>query len=167
MISTTRTFETSAPRLSAFPAIDRSAWLSGACYLLGFHLAVTPAMRQDILSGGAGAAIMVAGVVVFFVAVALIQRHMSLKLRASTFGVPRRLVTDGVFRLSRNPIYVAFLLPLLTFGYYSWLAALLAITVYVVGMTRFVIAREERHLATVFGSEYAAYFRSTPRWLIV
>jgi len=76
------------------------------------------------------------------------------------------LVTDGPFRYSRNPLYLA------TLGLYGgvtllvdavWPALLL---VPLLAVLRWgVIAREERYLEAKFGDEYRAYKARVRRWL--
>ena len=77
-----------------------------------------------------------------------------------------RLVTGGVFRFSRNPIYLGDLLILAAVA--VWLGqignvALLAVFVWYID--RFQIRPEERALSTLFGAEYAAYCARVRRWL--
>ncbi|MCH9807399.1 MAG: isoprenylcysteine carboxylmethyltransferase family protein [Alphaproteobacteria bacterium] len=144
--------------------VDSSSWISWACYSVGFVLAASPSAAQDMRGGGLGVAVLLTSVAAFFIATLLIQRHMRLSLAASSFGHPAQLVTDGVFRYSCNPIYVAFLLPLLSLGYYSPVAAFVASLTYIAAMTVFVIKPEERVLGEEFGAEYQAYKAQTPRW---
>ena len=76
------------------------------------------------------------------------------------------LITDGPFRFSRNPGYLA-----LTFLYAGlaividnlWVVALLVPTLVV--MHYGVITREERYLERKFGEEYLGYRASVRRWL--
>ena len=144
--------------------IDVSSWISWACYTVGFYLAATPQAVGELRAGGPAAVVLISAVAAFFACTAMIQKHMLLSLRASTFGHPKRLVTDGVFRYSRNPIYVAFLLPLASLACLSPLAAFVGICLYLVAMTRFVIQPEERVLNGEFGNAYRDYKRSVPRW---
>src|SRR5215207_3988757 len=76
------------------------------------------------------------------------------------------LVTGGVFRLTRNPMYLSLLLYLLAWAAYlsSWLALLL-LPAFVLYINRFQIRPEERALSSLFGSEYAAYKGRVRRWL--
>lgn len=144
--------------------IDLSSWISWACYAAGFYIAATPAAADELRAGGPAAFLLVGAVVAFFATAAMIQQHMHLSLRASTFGHPVRLVTDGVFRYSRNPIYVAFLMPLASLACMSVLAAGAACIAYIAAMTLLVIMPEERVLAGEFGSAYADYVARVPRW---
>ncbi len=164
-LDTATRFEADTLMARTIGRIDLSSWISWACYAVGFFIAAGPAAVEGLRSGGPGAYLMIIAVVAFFAATAMIQQHMQLSLRASTFGHPKRLVTSGVFRYSRNPIYVAFLLPLLSLGYMSPMAALVSCLLYIVLMTAFVIIPEERVLAREFGSDYREYRARTPRWL--
>jgi protein-S-isoprenylcysteine O-methyltransferase Ste14 len=79
---------------------------------------------------------------------------------------PRRLVTPGLYRLTRNPMYVGVLLVLageaLIFGAAG--LALYALVVAVAFHLRVVLA-EEPALRRSFGPDYEAYCRRVPRWL--
>jgi protein-S-isoprenylcysteine O-methyltransferase Ste14 len=76
------------------------------------------------------------------------------------------LATDGLYRLSRNPIYLGFAITYvgLAIAMDSVVAlALLVPCLWVVD--RFVIQREERYLAAKFGADYDAYRARVRRWL--
>jgi protein-S-isoprenylcysteine O-methyltransferase Ste14 len=76
------------------------------------------------------------------------------------------LVIRGVYRYTRNPMYVGLLLTLLAWAVF--LAnpfAVLWIAVYVLYITRFQIIPEERVLASLFGAEYDAYKGRVRRWV--
>lgn len=92
--------------------------------------------------------------------------------RARTTVHPQRpdtasaLVRSGIFRHSRNPMYVGILLVLAGWGYHLGnVGALLLLPVFVVYMNRFQIRVEERALLVIFGAEYTDYMRSVRRWL--
>jgi protein-S-isoprenylcysteine O-methyltransferase Ste14 len=77
-----------------------------------------------------------------------------------------RLVTSGIYRRTRNPMYVADVVMLL--GIAVWLGsvpALLPVAAFVAFIDRVQIAAEERALAELFGEPYAAYRREVRRWL--
>ena len=76
------------------------------------------------------------------------------------------IVHSGVYRISRNPMYVGFLFILL--GWCIFLSNLIAfvfLPFYVLYMNRFQIIPEEHILATKFGDEYMTYKQSVRRWL--
>lgn len=81
-------------------------------------------------------------------------------------GKSSALVADGVFRYSRNPMYLALLLALLAWALYlASLWALLLVVVFPLWMNRFQIVPEERALRQAFGDEFDAYCRRVRRWI--
>jgi protein-S-isoprenylcysteine O-methyltransferase Ste14 len=81
-------------------------------------------------------------------------------------GKASRLVTDGVFRFSRNPMYLGLLLVLI--GWAVLLASASAWIVpplFAIGITHLQIIPEEQALVGLFGDEYVAYQRSVARWV--
>jgi protein-S-isoprenylcysteine O-methyltransferase Ste14 len=76
------------------------------------------------------------------------------------------LVTSGVYRWTRNPMYLGLLLMLL--GWSAWLsnaAALALVGGFVIFLDRFQIRPEERALESRFGREFGAYKARVRRWL--
>jgi len=77
-----------------------------------------------------------------------------------------KLVTGGVFRWSRNPIYLGDLLILAALAVWlGQIANLALLPAFVAYIGRFQIRAEERALAARFGAEYAAYRARVRRWL--
>lgn len=76
------------------------------------------------------------------------------------------LVTGGIYRLSRNPMYVALLLLLVGFGFrLQNLPSLLFVPLFILYMNRFQIKPEEEVLLKKFGEEYREYTSDVRRWL--
>jgi len=76
------------------------------------------------------------------------------------------LVVSGVYRISRNPMYVGALLVLVGWAVYlSHPMPALFLPVFVIYMNRFQIAPEERMLLGKFGVEYEIYKKTVRRWL--
>ncbi len=76
------------------------------------------------------------------------------------------IIRDGIFRFSRNPIYVSALLLQLGIALLMnnlWIVLLVPVTKLV--LDRYVIAREEAYLERAFGDVYASYKRDVRRWL--
>jgi protein-S-isoprenylcysteine O-methyltransferase Ste14 len=76
------------------------------------------------------------------------------------------LVTGGVYRFTRNPMYVGLLFVLVAWAVFlvnPW--TLLGPVLFVAYMNRFQIKPEERALVTLFGEQYAAYAAKVRRWL--
>ena len=76
------------------------------------------------------------------------------------------IVMDGPFRYSRNPIYLSFVLTVISlpliFGYY-WGAILSPITMD--AYNRLIIEREETYLERRFNQKYLDYKSRVRRWL--
>ncbi len=76
------------------------------------------------------------------------------------------LVSSGVYRVTRNPMYVGLLFLLIAWALYlssAW--ALLGPLAFVLYMNRFQIGPEERVLGVLFGDEFAEYKKKVRRWL--
>ena len=141
--------------------IDLSAWISGVSFALGAVLAGP----SQLLAAVNQTAFVSASYTMFLVIVVAIQRHMRLKATATTFGTPLKLTTTGIFKFTRNPIYLAFVLPLASLAILSVPASVIAIAFYMAAMTLTVIPREEKNLARIFGQPFADYARKTRRWI--
>jgi len=105
-----------------------------------------------------GQGISIAGVVAF--------RRARTTVNPVKASLASALVIRGVYRYTRNPMYVGLLLTLLAWALF--LANTLAVpwvVVYVLYITRFQIIPEERVLASLFGTAYEAYKGRVRRWV--
>jgi protein-S-isoprenylcysteine O-methyltransferase Ste14 len=76
------------------------------------------------------------------------------------------LVASGVYTLTRNPMYLGFLLLLLGWGIFlSNALAFLLLPAFILYMNRFQISPEEKALASLFGEEFVSYASRVRRWL--
>jgi protein-S-isoprenylcysteine O-methyltransferase Ste14 len=76
------------------------------------------------------------------------------------------LVSGGVYRFTRNPMYLGWALTLFAWALYLGnLLALTALPMFVWYITRFQIAPEERILLSLFGSEFVSYTAKVRRWV--
>jgi protein-S-isoprenylcysteine O-methyltransferase Ste14 len=76
------------------------------------------------------------------------------------------LVSSGVYRVTRNPMYVGLSFQLVAWAVFlssAW--ALLGPVAFVLYIGRFQITPEERALAKLFGSEFTDYQAKVRRWL--
>jgi protein-S-isoprenylcysteine O-methyltransferase Ste14 len=81
-------------------------------------------------------------------------------------GSVRQLVTSGVYRLTRNPIYLGFLLMVIGLPLNSGLYwGLVMAPFYVFVMNRLIIQHEEAYLERKFGKVYTGYTSRVRRWL--
>lgn len=76
-----------------------------------------------------------------------------------------KLITNGIYKFTRNPMYLGMLLFLLAFGLKLGNAFNTIIAAgFVSYMNRFQIKPEEEVLAKMFGKEYNIYCKLTRRW---
>lgn len=109
--------------------------------------------------------IAIAGVVVTLLGVASFRRAKTTvnPMKPETSS---SLVVSGIYRRTRNPMYLGFLLIML--GWAFWLSNTLAFVVlpgFVLYMNRFQIGPEERALASRFGPDFIAYKGRVRRWI--
>lgn len=78
------------------------------------------------------------------------------------------IVTDGIYRYTRNPMYVSMVLLMVAISVLIsniWIFALTP--AFAIVMQKGVIEREERYLEKKFGSEYTDYKKRTRRWILI
>jgi protein-S-isoprenylcysteine O-methyltransferase Ste14 len=81
-------------------------------------------------------------------------------------GAASSLVVSGIYRYSRNPMYLGLLLILVGWAWYlSNALAFLLLPGFILYMNRFQIEPEERALASLFGEAFMAYKARVRRWL--
>jgi len=152
-----RLLELKVPPPIVFLLMAGLSWLaSRVAPTLGFVLPHRNAMSVALL---------VAGVCVAMLGVASFRRARTtlnpLKPEKSS-----ALVMSGVYRYTRNPMYLGLLLVLL--GWLSYLAnglAFVFLPAFILYMNRFQINPEERVLVSIFGQEFTAYRAKARRWL--
>jgi protein-S-isoprenylcysteine O-methyltransferase Ste14 len=107
---------------------------------------------------GAGAIVALAGVAAF--------RRARTTVDPTTPEAASAIVASGIYRRSRNPMYLGFMLMLA--GWSAFLAnplAMLLLPAFIVYMNRFQIVPEERALSAKFGAKYRDYMRQARRWI--
>ena len=122
-----------------------------------FSLGGAPALKY------AGTALVLAGFMVIGVAAASFHRAGT---HLEPWKPTARIVSHGIFRYSRNPIYVAFCL--LQVGTGLWLDNGWTVVTFPVSaalLFRVAIKREEAYLEHKFGKEYLDYKQAVRRWL--
>ncbi len=122
-----------------------------------------PGWMAGTAARGIGWLLLAAGVGLAMAGLGLLRRRGTTVV---PFRRPARLISDGPFALSRNPIYLA-----VTAAYCgtallagrAWPLVLLAGPL--VLLHRVVIPFEERRLRAAFGEAYGAYCRRVRRWI--
>ena len=136
-----------------------------ACVMTAAAMA-TPALSLDApVLWWAGGAIILAGVAV------CVGGVLAFRLAGTTVDPTRpdkasALVRSGIYRFTRNPMYLGFLLLLVGLGVLlGHPAALIIALAFVPYMNRFQIEPEEEAQARLFGEEFERFRCEVRRWL--
>ncbi|MGJ8669625.1 MAG: methyltransferase family protein [Oceanococcus sp.] len=126
---------------------------------------VLPALHVEL----PGAAPIVAGLALLGVSISLMG-VMAFRSAGTTVD-PRNpdqsatLVVRGIYRFSRNPMYVGFFLVMCAWGMLlSNLVCIVFLPAFVMYMNRFQIAPEEKHMREKFGEAFNRYTKQVRRW---
>ena len=75
------------------------------------------------------------------------------------------LVTNGIFKYSRNPMYFGMVLILISTGIkFNFYGGILMIVIFICFITYFQILPEERAMLKLFGKDFINYKNKTRRW---
>jgi protein-S-isoprenylcysteine O-methyltransferase Ste14 len=153
---------TTLPDKSGVPVAPPILYLAALLAAIGLDALWPIAPMPPALSSGGGWALVTIGAVL---GVACVVRFRRAGTGIPTYRPTTTLVTDGLYRYSRNPIYVglaAFYLGLALLAGSWWGFILLPV---IVGVVHYiVIAREEAYLERKFGDAYRAYKARVRRW---
>ncbi|MBY4675233.1 methyltransferase family protein [Marinobacterium arenosum] len=96
-------------------------------------------------------------------------KRLFKKLNANimTFDEPTVLVTEGVYKYTRNPMYLGFAIAMLGFSVLmgAAISSFLLTVVFVFLTDRWYIAFEEQMMRRKFGQDYEKYCRKVRRWI--
>ena len=82
------------------------------------------------------------------------------------FEEVNKLVTSGIFKYSRNPMYLGMLMIVLSTSiFYLNIYSILTPLLFMLWINKFQIKREEEFLIEKFGDEYLSYKKKTRRWI--
>ena len=113
----------------------------------------------------AAAALVLAGLLLALVGVLQFRRARTT-VNPMSPAKASALVSSGIYRRSRNPMYLG--MALLLLGVAAWgstLAGYLLVLAFCWFLTRFQIIPEERALLAAFGQEFAQYMARVRRWI--
>jgi protein-S-isoprenylcysteine O-methyltransferase Ste14 len=135
--------------------------------LLMITLAALQARYLPMIDAGqpgriAGTVLIVGGLFIFTAALLQFRRHRTTVMPRET---PVAMIDSGIYRLSRNPIYLADTLFLAGAALWWDAASLLLVPLFVMIITRRFILGEEAVLRAVFGAAFDRYTAQTRRWL--
>ena len=102
----------------------------------------------------------------FLLGIGALNEFRKARTTLDPHGSVKKMVTTGIYRFTRNPIYLGFLLMVigvpLNFGLY-W--GIVMAPFYIVLMNRLIIEREEAYLEKKFKDTYTNYKSQVRRWL--
>ena len=120
---------------------------------------------ESALQAPVAGVLLIVGLLMMFVAVA---SFVAAKTTVNPLRPSRAssLVTTGIFRISRNPMYLGDLLVLAALA--VWLGNVVNVVLlvfFIWYINRYQIIPEERALTNLFGENYVAYCSRIRRWL--
>ena len=141
--------------------------VTAVCALMMWFLArAFPSLDVDVPARIPAAATLLIISVVIGLAALLGFRRAKTTINPLTPHASSTLVVRGIYRWSRNPMYLAMFLVLISWAcIVSNGAALAMLPLFVVTLNRLQIEPEERALHARFGAEFENYRRKVRRWL--
>ena len=139
---------------------------AGMAFTLGILVSAAAALHATLTGGRGhplvGALVAIAGAAIVIVAQVQMGRAWRVGVRP---GDAPLFVRHGLFKFSRNPIFVGMALiglgvALTAWTWWSWLA----LAVFCIACS-VQVSIEERHLEESFGDQYRVYRRRVPRWI--
>jgi protein-S-isoprenylcysteine O-methyltransferase Ste14 len=101
-----------------------------------------------------------------YISVVAEKSFRDARTTVTPFAESSILVTNGMYRISRNPMYLGFILILIGIAIMMRsLTPFAIIPVFLVVIEKRFVTTEERMLAEKFGRQYTDYKRKTRRWL--
>ena len=138
-----------------------------AACALGMWLAARflPTLAVPAMPRWLAVALAIAGFLVAAAGIAAFRRA-GTTTNPMTPDAASQIVTGGIYRITRNPMYLGLALVLAAWALeLGNLGALALVAGFVLYMTRFQVIPEERALAARFGPAYDAYRSRVRRWL--
>ena len=94
------------------------------------------------------------------------KRFAKVKTNIKTFDKPDKLLTDGLYKYSRNPMYLGFVIALLgVWLLLGSLSPLLLVLIFIFITNTVYISFEEKMMGDTFGELYFTYKNKTRRWI--
>jgi len=151
------TLDLRIPPVALSLLIAVAMWLASEQFP-SMSLAIPGRLIISIALCGIGIVFAVAGVIAF--------RAAKTTVNPTRPGAASTLVSSGIYRFSRNPMYVGFLFALSSWAcFLAHVLGFILLPAFVIYMNRFQISPEERALSSKFGKHFATYTQSVPRWL--
>jgi protein-S-isoprenylcysteine O-methyltransferase Ste14 len=130
-------------------------------YVLGYFIRLPFTIPQIIQYFGLALTL-----IGFLLGIGAFMEFRKARTTVDPHGSTKHLVTSGIYRFTRNPIYLGFLLMVIGLPLNSGLIwGLVLAPFYMMTMSRLVIEREEAYLEKKFKNQYTNYTSRVRRWL--
>lgn len=85
----------------------------------------------------------------------------------NTFDKPINIITTGIYKYSRNPMYLGMAIALAGFAllYQGSISSFVIFVLFLLISDYWYIRYEEKQMANTFGEEYTKYCKFTRRWI--
>ena len=135
--------------------------LLALCWGLSWLFPLQPGL--GLIGKVAGFLVVSVGIFLLIIATGL---FMARKTTVMPTRAPDKLVTEGIYSITRNPMYLGMLLILSGFPLImDTIIGLICPAIFFFIMDRIVIPREENVVEGVFGEAYLGYKSHTRRWI--
>lgn len=152
-----RVLDLKVPPLAAGALLAALMWLVSRL-VPGFNFVFPGREFLALILAIAGAMIILLGVASF--------RRAKTTINPMKPELSSALVISGIYKLSRNPMYLGFLLVLASWAVFlSNALAFVFVPAFIFYMNRFQIEPEEKALAAKFNQEFVDYKSRVRRWL--
>ena len=152
-----RSLELKIPPVAVFLVFGGLMWVIASA-LPAVTLSVPGAAIVAAVLAAIGAALGISGILAF--------RHHGTTVHPTYPDKASAVVSEGVYRFTRNPMYLG--LAMLLLAWAAWLGNLVSavfVPSFIAWMTRFQIRPEERALLEKFGPAFRDYTESVRRWM--
>lgn len=100
---------------------------------------------------------------ILVISVLKFRRH---RTNIEAFREPNNLITSGIFAITRNPIYIGFLIAIIGAAFYfNQPLAFVFVPVFFLLADLWYIPHEEKDATRIFGQEFEAYKKRVRRWI--
>lgn len=124
-----------------------------------------PPIKMFSITTIIGSLMIVLALIIFVKASRAIKKH---KTTIFPDGIPSFLVEEGIFQLSRNPIYLAMIIVMIGISIVCQnIAGLVFPVIFYSWINKRWIFEEERNLKKAFGKKYLDYCTKVPRWFLL
>jgi len=128
--------------------------------LLDVYLPIMQAMVSPLW---AGSILVVLGLSIIVYTISLFKRQQT---DVMPDGNPSILITHGIYKITRNPIYLGMTLILLGSAFmFGTLATFFILPLFMATVDLIWIRFEERNLESIFGNRYTTYKGSVRKWI--